>query len=100
MTDETYFDVRFRYSGIDTDQVALNWQRGLSAAHSVPIDTLMGTWGITGVRPHQRCKRAQSRFRFGFDSPYGDSVTALVLHARARPRGSIHMSLCEADPLI
>jgi uncharacterized delta-60 repeat protein len=53
LTDETYFDVRFRTPGSYTDQVALNWQRGLSQAHDLSIDLETGTWNITGVRPHQ-----------------------------------------------
>ena len=62
MTDETYFDVRFRYPGSDIDQVALNWQRGLSATHGLPTGTVDGTWGITGVRPHQNANDHSADF--------------------------------------
>jgi len=64
LSDETYFDVRFRIPGSDTDQVALNWQRGLSAAHTVTTDTVTGIWGITGVRPHQNANDHSPDFLF------------------------------------
>jgi len=52
LTEETFFDVRF------TDPqshpgVVLNWQRGLSASHEIPIGTSSGNWTINGVRAHQ-----------------------------------------------
>jgi hypothetical protein len=53
LSDEAYYDLRFRVPADSTDHVALNWQRGLSATHSVATDTVTGTWAITGVRPHQ-----------------------------------------------
>ena len=53
LTDQTYFDLRFRAPGNDKDQIALNWQRGTAAPHSVPSGTDAGTWTVTGVRPHQ-----------------------------------------------
>jgi uncharacterized delta-60 repeat protein len=52
LTDETYFDLRFRSPGSNTDRVALNWQQGTTARHSIPVGTATGTWIITGVRPH------------------------------------------------
>jgi uncharacterized delta-60 repeat protein len=52
LTDETYFDLRFRSPGSNTDRVALNWQQGTAARHSIPVGTATGTWIITGVRPH------------------------------------------------
>ena len=64
MTDETYFDVRFRYPGSDRDEVVLNWQRGLFAEHAVPTNTITGTWGITGVRPHLNFADHSSEFVF------------------------------------
>ena len=64
MTDDTYFDIRFRYPGSDTDHVTLNWQRGLSAEHGVPTSTMTGTWGITGVRPHLNASDHTSDFLF------------------------------------
>ena len=39
LTDQTYFDVRFRSPGSTTNQVALNWQQGTSARHTIPGDT-------------------------------------------------------------
>ena len=53
LTDDTYYDLRFHTPGDSTDPVALNWQRGLSATHSVATDTATGAWTVTGVRPHQ-----------------------------------------------
>jgi hypothetical protein len=53
LTDQTYFDLRFQRPGSGTDQVALNWQRGTAAPHSVPSGTDVGTWKVTAVRPHQ-----------------------------------------------
>jgi hypothetical protein len=53
LTDETYFDVRFRSPGSATDQLALNWQKGTSAKHDLLTATPAGTWTITGVWAHQ-----------------------------------------------
>jgi hypothetical protein len=53
LTDETFFDVRFRSPGSTTELVGLNWQQGLSATHSVGMDTATGTWTVTGLRAHQ-----------------------------------------------
>jgi plastocyanin len=56
LTDLTYFDVRFRSPGSTADQDALNWQRGVSATHSIAADTNAGVWTITGVRSHQQAE--------------------------------------------
>ena len=56
MTDETYFDVRFRYPGSDIDQVALNWQRGLSATHGLPTGTVRWNLGNHRCAPASKCK--------------------------------------------
>lgn len=53
LTDETWFDLRFRIPGSDTDQVALNWQRGATSGHIAPIGMITGVWTVTGVRAHQ-----------------------------------------------
>jgi len=53
LTNQTYFDLRFRRPGSSTDEVALNWQQGTAASHSVPNGTEAGTWTVTGVRAHQ-----------------------------------------------
>jgi len=53
LSDDTYYDIRFRLSGADTDEVALNWQQGRSAVHRVPMGTAAGSWTITGIRAHQ-----------------------------------------------
>ena len=50
LTDQTYFDLRFRSPGSATDLLALNWQRGKSATHSVPVGTATGTWIVIGIR--------------------------------------------------
>jgi uncharacterized delta-60 repeat protein len=52
LTSDTYFDLRFRSPLSTVDQVALNWQRGLSATHGVPTATPPGIWLISGIRPH------------------------------------------------
>jgi hypothetical protein len=62
LNSETYFDVRFRGPGIDTEQVALNWQRGESINHDVPIDTAIGVWTITGISPHQNANDHSTDF--------------------------------------
>jgi uncharacterized delta-60 repeat protein len=61
LTSSPYFDLRFRPPGSDTDEVALNWQLGPSAPHTVPHDVLPGTWTVTGVRAHRNIKD-QTRF--------------------------------------
>jgi uncharacterized delta-60 repeat protein len=48
----TYFDVRFHGPLDAADQIAVNWQQGMSATHFVPTATAPGTWAITGARPH------------------------------------------------
>jgi len=49
----TYFDVRFRAPGGSADLIALNWQAGPSASHTIPAGSAIGTWTINGVRAHQ-----------------------------------------------
>ncbi|MBI4475200.1 MAG: hypothetical protein HY646_21230 [Acidobacteria bacterium] len=53
LSSETYFDVRFHGPGGTTDEMALNWQQGTSAPHSIPADAAVGTWTETGVRAHR-----------------------------------------------
>ena len=53
VSDRTYFDVRFRRPGDLADQVALNWQQGTFARHTLPVGTAPGIWIVTGVRAHQ-----------------------------------------------
>jgi hypothetical protein len=53
LSDETYFDVRFRSPGSSIDQLALNWQKGTSAKHDLQSTVAVGTWTITGVWAHQ-----------------------------------------------
>lgn len=53
LTDDTYFDVRFRAPGSVTDQIAWNWQRGASASHTLPGGVATGERSITAVRPHR-----------------------------------------------
>jgi hypothetical protein len=53
VNDDTYCDLRFRTPGDGTDYVALNWQRGRSATHTVATGIATGTWIVTGVRAHQ-----------------------------------------------
>jgi hypothetical protein len=48
----TYFDVRFRRPA-GGEAVALNWQHGIKADHTVPTGTSEGIWTITGIRPHE-----------------------------------------------
>jgi hypothetical protein len=52
LTPQTFFDVRFTAPGSNDSEVVLNWQRGVSASHDVPIGTAAGAWTITGVRAH------------------------------------------------
>jgi len=53
IADDTYLDVRFRAPGSTTDEVALNWQQGVSVEHSIPSGSAPGIWTITGARAHQ-----------------------------------------------
>src|SRR5262249_24930834 len=53
LVDRTYFDVLVRPPGSTAGIVALNWQIGPSASHSVPSGLDTGMWTVTGVRPHQ-----------------------------------------------
>jgi uncharacterized delta-60 repeat protein len=53
LSDRTYFDMRFRSPGSTTDQVALNWQQGTAARHTVPAGTSAGIWIVTAIRAHE-----------------------------------------------
>jgi hypothetical protein len=53
LTDETFFDVRYTAPGSTDSGVAVNWQKGLSANHSLPAGITLGIWTINGVRAHQ-----------------------------------------------
>ena len=53
ITAQTNFDVRYLPPGKSAEEVALNWQTGLSASKIVPASTSTGVWTITGVRPHE-----------------------------------------------
>ena len=53
LNSQTFFDVRFTAPGSSIPDVVLNWQRGLTVSHAVPVGTSAGNWIITGVRPHQ-----------------------------------------------
>ena len=54
ISEQTYFDVRFRAPGATTDDVALNWQYGSSAMHTISAGTAAGTWMVTGLRAHDQ----------------------------------------------
>lgn len=53
LTSQTSFDVRFTSPDTNDSAVVLNWQRGLTATHSVPDGTASGNWTINGVRAHE-----------------------------------------------
>ncbi len=53
LTAQTYFDIRYRTPGSAAENVALNWQTGVSAGHALPAASAVGTWTITGVRAHE-----------------------------------------------
>lgn len=53
LSAETYFDVRFRTPGSNTDQEVSNWQQGTSATHTVPGSIQTGTYVVTAVRAHR-----------------------------------------------
>jgi len=52
VADQIWFDVRFRSLWSATDEVALNWQRGSSAVHSLDNGTTPGLYTVTGIRTH------------------------------------------------
>src|SRR5262245_50083411 len=39
LMEDTYFDVRFRSPDVNEDRVVLNWQRGASVQHNLPVGT-------------------------------------------------------------
>ena len=53
LTPHTFFDVRFSAPGSKAYAVALNWQKGPTGSHDVPVGTATGKWIITGVRAHE-----------------------------------------------
>jgi hypothetical protein len=48
------FHLRYHAPGDSTEYVALNWQRGPSATHSVGTGMATGAWTVIGVRSHQK----------------------------------------------
>jgi hypothetical protein len=40
----------------------MNWQRGTSAGHSLPVDTAAGTWTVTGIWAHENADDHSSDF--------------------------------------
>jgi parallel beta-helix repeat protein len=52
LSAQTYFDIRFRPPGGNTDQEVFNWQQGMSATHSVPGSTETGAYVVTAARAH------------------------------------------------
>src|SRR5262249_2679010 len=52
LDSETFFDVQFTAPD-GSSGIALNWQRGAVASHDATTGTALGSWMITGVRPHE-----------------------------------------------
>ena len=69
---QTYFDVRFRRPEGASDEVALNWQQGISASHPVPPATATGSWKINGIRAHRDPDDHKAAF-----IPIGASITVI-----------------------
>src|SRR5688500_15962620 len=44
LTPDIYFDIRFRPPGSSVDEVAHDWQRGTSSAHTIATSLAAGTW--------------------------------------------------------
>jgi hypothetical protein len=53
LTEQTYFDVRFRAPGSLLHDVAANFQHGTSVRHTATGALRAGAWVITGVRAHR-----------------------------------------------
>jgi hypothetical protein len=53
LSAQTYFDIRFRAPGSNTEQEILNWQQGISAGHAVPGSIQTGTYAVTAARAHR-----------------------------------------------
>lgn len=88
LSTDTYFDVRFRAPCSDKDEVALNWQRGISATHPVPAGMAMGVWTINGVWAHQDINDHSTDFASSATSlsvspqnavPFSGKVTSIVV---------------------
>jgi photosystem II stability/assembly factor-like uncharacterized protein len=88
LSTDTYFDVRFRAPCSDKDEVALNWQRGVSATHPVPAGMAIGVWGINGVWAHQDINDHSTDFASSATSlsvsphnaiPFSGKVTSIVV---------------------
>ena len=84
----TYFDVRFRPPCSDKDEVALNWQRGVTESHRVPVGSPTGVWTITGVWAHQDINDHSSDFAPSSTTllvyqhssvPFGGKVTSIAV---------------------
>jgi hypothetical protein len=52
LSEDMYFDIRYRAPQMSADQVAFNWQHGISSHHTLDASTFAGKWVITGVRAH------------------------------------------------
>jgi galactose oxidase-like protein len=53
LSSEIFFDIRFTAPGSNLAKVSLNWQTGLTSAHTVTAGAGPGVWTITGLRPHR-----------------------------------------------
>ncbi|MGI8785320.1 MAG: right-handed parallel beta-helix repeat-containing protein [Acidobacteriota bacterium] len=53
LSAQTYFDMRFRTPGSNTDQETFNWQQGTSATHAVSGSIQTGVYVVTAVRAHR-----------------------------------------------
>jgi hypothetical protein len=53
LTPQTFFDVRFTSPESTDSAVVLNWQRGITSSHDVPIGIAAGRWTINGLRAHE-----------------------------------------------
>jgi Tannase and feruloyl esterase len=52
LSENTSYDVRFRRPNSSADELALNWQKGTTATHTLTDGISLGSWNITGVRSH------------------------------------------------
>jgi NHL repeat len=90
IADGTYFDVRYRAPGTETDVVALNWQKGSAVEHQLALGTAAGDWKITGVRAHRDVNDHIGVFAptFALLTVSPSTVTRLELDPGTVPAGS------------
>jgi hypothetical protein len=73
LTAQTYLDILYREPGSSLVNEVLNWQTGAVGVHTISAGMGLGTWTVTGVRPHE-----EERDHTGAYIPVSTTVNVLA----------------------